>query len=58
MLLDTDDLSEISKTIEFTRKIEQALKLVPAEVTVVKPVAMGEQGLHRYVLTYVHWRGM
>ena len=43
VLLDTDDLSEISKTIEFTRKVEHALKLVPAEVTVVKPVGMGDR---------------
>jgi 3-dehydroquinate synthase II len=43
VLLDTDDLSEISKTTEFTRKVEHALKLVPAEVTVVKPVGMGDR---------------
>jgi len=43
VLLDTEDLSEVSKTIEFTRKVEHALKLVPAEVTTVKPVGMGDR---------------
>jgi 3-dehydroquinate synthase II len=43
VLLDTDDLSQIAKTIEFAHKSEHVIELVPATITTVKPVGMGDR---------------
>jgi 3-dehydroquinate synthase II len=43
VLLDTNDLSQIAKTMDFARKSEHVIDLVPATVTTVRPVGMGDR---------------
>lgn len=43
VLLDTNDLSALAKTMDFARKSEHVVELVPATVTAVKPVGMGDR---------------
>jgi 3-dehydroquinate synthase II len=43
VLLETEDLTQIVKTVEFARKSEHVIELVPATVTEVKPVGMGDR---------------
>jgi 3-dehydroquinate synthase II len=43
VLLETNDLSQIARTMDFARKSEHAVELVPATVTMVKPVGMGDR---------------
>jgi 3-dehydroquinate synthase II len=43
VLLDTNDLSQIAKTMDFARKSEHVVELVPATVKTVKPVGMGDR---------------
>lgn len=43
VLLDTDDLTQIAETIAFAHRSEHFVELVPASVTAIKPVGMGDR---------------
>jgi len=43
VLIDTKDLSQIAQTVEFAHKAEHFVELVPAKVTTVRPVGMGDR---------------
>jgi 3-dehydroquinate synthase II len=43
VLLDTDDLSEIKKTIDVATRVTQPVPLMPARIKKVKPIGMGDR---------------